>query len=171
MSATLPKRHPTNGGWRSRPPAQRGFALMTAIFLLVVLAGLGAVMVTLSTVQQTTSAQDLQGSRAYQAARSGIEWGVYQAMKPEHTNLPSGQTPYVCPANSTTLSHLAGALTGFSVRVNCTSATYTEGANQIGATQFTATASFGTPRSTQYVERQMSATISTCRTAGAPCTN
>ncbi|MEB0010082.1 hypothetical protein QN416_00465 [Glaciimonas sp. Cout2] len=142
---------------------------MTAIFLLVVLAGLGAVMVTLSTVQQTTSAQDLQGSRAYQAARTGIEWGVYQAMKPEQTNLPSGQTPYVCPANPTTLSHLAGALTGFSVRVDCTSTTYTEGPNQIGAMQFIVTASLGTPRSTQYVERQMSATISTCRTAGVPC--
>ncbi|MDY7547910.1 hypothetical protein QN360_14735 [Glaciimonas sp. CA11.2] len=169
MSVTHPKRALSNGGCRSRPHAQRGFALMTAIFLLVVLAGLGAVMVTLSTVQQTTSAQDLQGSRAYQAARTGIEWGVYQAMKPEQTNLPSGQTPYVCPANPTTLSHLAGALTGFSVRVDCTSTTYTEGPNQIGAMQFIVTASLGTPRSTQYVERQMSATISTCRTAGVPC--
>ncbi len=36
--------------------AQRGFSIVSAIFLLVVLATLGAFMVTFSTVQHTTSA-------------------------------------------------------------------------------------------------------------------
>jgi len=54
---------------------QRGFSVIAAIFLLVVLAALGAFMLTFSTVQQTTGTQDLQGARGYQAARSGVEWG------------------------------------------------------------------------------------------------
>lgn len=53
-----------------------GFALINAIFLLVVLALLGVVMVTLSGVQSRTPVFALQGARAYHAARSGIEWGI-----------------------------------------------------------------------------------------------
>ena len=56
----------------------RGFALVSAIFLLVVLAALGAFIAVVSTTQQIGSALDLQGAKAYQAARAGIEWGSYQ---------------------------------------------------------------------------------------------
>ena len=52
---------------------QGGFAIVSAIFLLVVLAALGAFMLTFSTVQHATSAQDIQGSRAYWAARAGLQ--------------------------------------------------------------------------------------------------
>jgi Tfp pilus assembly protein PilX len=59
---------------------QSGFLLVTAIFLLVVLAALGAFILTISGTQQTSSALDVQGSRAYQAARAGIEWASYQLL-------------------------------------------------------------------------------------------
>jgi MSHA biogenesis protein MshP len=55
---------------------QRGFTLVQAIFVLVVLGLLGAYMVTLGTVQQATSTQALLQARAYQAARAGLEWGL-----------------------------------------------------------------------------------------------
>ena len=54
----------------------RGFALPSAIFLLVILAMLGAFMTTFSTTQHVDSANDLQGSRGYRAARMGAEWVV-----------------------------------------------------------------------------------------------
>ena len=56
----------------------RGFALLSAIFILVVLATLGAFILNVSSSQQIGSALDIQGVRAYQAARAGIEWGVHQ---------------------------------------------------------------------------------------------
>ena len=56
----------------------RGFAIVSAIFILVVLAGLGAFMVSISSSQHIGSALDVQGVRAYQAARAGIEWGLFQ---------------------------------------------------------------------------------------------
>jgi len=56
--------------------SQQGYLLVTAIFLLVGLAALGAFMVKLSNTQHLTSAQDIQGSRAYWAARSGLEWAA-----------------------------------------------------------------------------------------------
>ena len=56
----------------------RGFAIVSAIFILVVLGALGAFIVNVSTNQQIGSALDIQGVRAYQAARAGVEWGIYQ---------------------------------------------------------------------------------------------
>lgn len=59
---------------------QRGFAAIAAIFLVVGLAALAGFLVAFSNTQQLTSAQDVQGSRAYWAARSGLEWGVSRAL-------------------------------------------------------------------------------------------
>ena len=137
--------------------SQRGFAIVSAIFLLVVLSALGAFMVTFSTVQHTSSAQDVQGTRAYQAARAGIEWGAYQILR--NTS---------CAA-STSLTPPAASLTGFGVKVQCVPTAYTEVANTITVYQLTSTASFGTAGSTNYVERQLSAAINTCRIGGVPC--
>ena len=124
---------------------QRGFSIVSAIFLLVVLSALGAFMLTFSNVQQMTSAQDLQGTKAYQAARTGIEWGAYKIIIAN-----SGCTGF--PLNSTVL--------GFGLLVTCAnSGPYTEGSNTINLYQVTATASTGTPGSTTYTERQLQATI------------
>lgn len=123
----------------------RGFALASAIFLLVVLASLGAFMVHFSTVQQASSAQDLNGSKAYQAARAGMEWGMYQALK-------NG----AC-AGSTTLPALGGGLSGFAITVTCTQVLATEGtvANNVTLFQITSTATSGTSGTTHYVERKL----------------
>lgn len=56
----------------------RGFAIVSAIFILVVLAALGAFILNISSSQQIGSALDVQGVRAYQAARAGVEWGLFR---------------------------------------------------------------------------------------------
>ena len=164
MSAMSPERVAD----RAARIRQRGFSLVSAIFLLVVLAGLGGFMVSLSTMQQTTSALDVQGSRAYQAARAGIEWGAFRVMAPENAR-PFG-AHYVCPVAQASMPALAGALSGFAVRLDCVGTVYAEGSNVITAYQLTSTATFGTAPSTDYVERRMRASIITCRTeANGPC--
>lgn len=100
-------------GWR---PAPRGFSLVSAIFLLVILGALGVAIMNISTVQHTASALDLLGARAYQAARAGIEWGLYRhstAAGAYCTNAaaPDTQT-FALPAGST--------LSNFTVTVSCT---------------------------------------------------
>lgn len=87
---------------------QQGFSLVSAIFLLVVLAGLGAAIVNVSSMQHTGSAIDVQGTRAYQAARAGIEWGLYR-LKGASCN---ALTSFVPPAPT---------LSGFTVTVRCES--------------------------------------------------
>jgi len=75
---------------------QAGVGIVTAIFLLVVLAGLAVAMVGITTSQQASANVDLLGARAYQAARAGLEWGMFrrtrnQACDPESRfKMPDG---------------------------------------------------------------------------------
>lgn len=101
---------------------QRGFSLVSAIFIIVVLAGLGAFMVTLNSLQHATSSAALQGARAFQAAQSGIEWGVYQA-------IVAGTACSASPASTTTgpFGLTVPGLDGFQVTVVCSYTTHQEG--------------------------------------------
>nr|WP_315258344.1 agglutinin biogenesis protein MshP [uncultured Duganella sp.] len=58
-----------------------GVAIITAIFLLVVVAGLGVAIVSLTSAQQDASARDYQAQRAYQAAKAGVEWAAYRGLR------------------------------------------------------------------------------------------
>lgn len=128
--------------------AQRGFSIVTAIFLLVVLSFLGVAMVTFSTSQHQSSAMDVLGARAYQAARAGIEWGAFQVL----------QNAGAC-APSTTLPALPGTLSGFSVTVTCTTSAHAEAGATVNLYLLTSTATQGLFGTTGYVERQMTVTI------------
>ncbi|MDQ2821253.1 MAG: agglutinin biogenesis protein MshP [Pseudomonadota bacterium] len=99
---------------------QAGVGLVTAIFLLVVIAGLAAAMVTVFTNQQASSQLDLQGSRAYQSARAGIEWGLFNATQATTYCVPSGTTD-ATTTNSFALP-AASMLSGFTVTVICSTA-------------------------------------------------
>ncbi|MCD6525956.1 MAG: pilus assembly protein MshP [Desulfuromonas sp.] len=121
---------------------QRGFTIVQALFVLVVLALLGTYMVTLSTVQQSTVVQALQQTRAYHAARSGLEWGL---------------------ARATTGVGCAGSFDsaeGFRVTVSCGQNDFTEGVLTYTVYDLTAVAvptatPFGSP---DYVSRTLEVT-------------
>lgn len=134
----------------------RGFAILSAIFILVVLAALGAFVVNISTNQQIGSALDVQGVRAYQAAKAGIEWGVYRILTPS----------FVCPAATTSFIPSAPTLSGFTVTVTCTA---TPGTNS-GPTVYTLTSTAcnqpaagacpnTAPAGFNYIERRMDVSL------------
>lgn len=150
-------------GKGARPvTSQCGFSLVSAIFLLVVLTVLGAAIMRLSTTQSISSAQDVQGSRAYHAARAGIEWAVYQVMSPD--------------INPTVLSDCPSAtnmtIDGFTVTVQCArSPAFPNNFQEAGTIrsiavyQLTSTAnSGGAVGSVGYVERQIQVRVSKCVT-------
>ena len=159
--------------------AQRGFSIVTAIFLIVVLAMLGVFMVSVTSLQQSGTQLDVQGVSAYQAARAGIEWMAFQVLDPNNqlnpvppgtcgntVTCPVGGPNYVLPA-------LAGSLSAFSGTVTCTMTSTTEGNREIRVFAITSTASAGTPGTPGYVNRQLQATLNKCHdpTAVAPrCT-
>lgn len=93
------------------PSRATGVGLITAIFLLVVLSGLSVALVMIFNAQRASSTLDEQGSRAYQAARAGIEWAVFQKLRNNST----------CPALNTSFPMPGGtSLSGFVVTIKCT---------------------------------------------------
>jgi MSHA biogenesis protein MshP len=120
---------------------QRGFSLISAIFLLVVIAALGTFAVTLSTTQQQSAALDVLGSRAYQAAQALINNSC--ALNASNTPLPA----------------LPNTLANFTVTVSCIPAAASEASATVTMYQLTSTAKQGAVTTPNYVERQMSVTI------------
>ena len=66
---------------RSIARRAKGFALILALFLIVSLAVIGGYLLTVSNVQVESGVMDEQGARAYQAARAGVEWGVFRILE------------------------------------------------------------------------------------------
>lgn len=129
----------------------RGFAVMTAIFLIVVLGLLGTVIVSLATTQSIDSVRDLRGSQAYFAAKAGLEWGVYRVL----------QGGGAC-SGSSTVPALAGSASGFTVTVTCAaSAPVDEAGSSVTVYQITSTAARGALGAPDYAERQLQAVVST----------
>lgn len=102
----------------------RGVSMLTAVFLIVILAGLSAAMVNVFTTQQQSSVLDILGVRADQAARSGLEWGIHRQLRlhpPAVTCFTASPVTFALPANT--------AMAGLSVTVSCSA-----GANLAGNT-------------------------------------
>ena len=153
---------------RAMQNRQGGFSLVTAIFILVILAGLGASMVTFSTAQHSTVAMDIQSARAYQAARAGIEWGAYETLRVPGFSCPAAAAIY-------TMTFAGTPLAGFTTVVTCSSTTHSEGANTVGANTvvvsiLNSTAVYGVVNTPDYVTRQLSARVAICtEPSGAAC--
>lgn len=121
---------------------QTGFTLVPALFLLIVLAGLGTVAVRLLAVQQQTTVLAIQSTRAYAAARAGVEAAVYEALINNN-----------CTSNSIALSE--GGLSDFTVDVSCSSTTHAEGAATSTIFVIDAFAYAGLYGSPDYVSRRI----------------
>ena len=137
---------------------QEGFSLITAIFLLVVAAGLVAALINSQVVQYSTLSMSVLGVRANQAARSGIEYAAYRA-------LVSG----VCNASETlNFTSAEPALEPFTVTLNCSPSPHTEGSgpgSSFVVYQLTALAEFGaypfgSRSNPDYVSRRIRVTVS-----------
>jgi MSHA biogenesis protein MshP len=139
-----------------------GFTTVSAIFLLVVLAALGAAMAGLTQRQQLGSTAELESARALQSARGGLEWAAWQVLQ---NPAPPAAAPACFAATNMTVAP-------YTVTVSCTrtpsSGTLADGATQLVFYQLVATAcnapvagacpATGTPGVT-YVERQLSWTV------------
>ena len=130
---------------------QQGFAAITAIFLVVIIAALGSFMLTFSNTQQLTSAQDIQGARAYWAAHAGLEWGIGNVLR----------RAAVCPAASTSLPGGTDLFEGgFTVVVTCNVSSYDEAGKIRKMFWFTSVAhNIAIPGSVGFTERSLSANV------------
>jgi MSHA biogenesis protein MshP len=152
---------------RARPGrhAHAGFTLVPVLFILVVLAALGAALASISVRQHMGSAAEIDAVRALQSARGGLEWAAFQVLR-------NPAPPAAAPGCFGTTSFTLAGLASFTVTVSCTrtpaSGTLSDGSTALVFYQLLATAcnaptggacpTSGTPSST-YVERQLSWTV------------
>ena len=143
---------PTKSILQKRCRHQHGFTLVTAVFLIAILGLLSAYMVSLRTRQDAAVTLDTLGTRAYAAARSGIEWGAYNSLR---NNL--------CAASTSVA--FGGTLGGYTVTVTCSRTAFNEGGVAVNVDAITSTAcnSAVCPQAApapNYVERQISVMVS-----------
>jgi MSHA biogenesis protein MshP len=131
--------------------------MVAVIALLAVLAVFGASVVVISTTQQVGAALDLQGVRAYHAARGGLEWGAYHVLRSGFAG---------CGGIDGKSMTYGGNLSGFRVTVACTSTAHEEGSATVTMYALTATAcndsacpTASSPPGAGYVERQLRVTL------------
>lgn len=120
---------------------QRGFSLVAAIFIVTVLAALGAFLLVLSGVAHQVPVMGSNGVQAFHAARSGLEWGIAGAVNTDNAANCNG----------------AFALGAYSVTVSCNPPTAHDGINIY---VINAVATTGTPGTLGYARREMAATVS-----------
>ncbi len=103
---------------------QQGFGLITVAVVLVLLAVLTAAVVRVGAAGQQSVNGELLASRADQAARAAVEWGMYQALKGS----------WAACSNATQTLDL-GTDFGLNAMVSCNSVQYNEGADPANPTQ------------------------------------
>ena len=124
-----------------------GFALVPALFLIVVVGLLAAVAVRVTTAQQETVSLALQQARALAAARAGIDWAEYNA----------AGTTTACAGG--TLTFPGSSLAGFTVVVTCTTTAYSDGTGSYSSSTIASTATYGTYGQADYVKRSVLSTF------------
>lgn len=155
--------------------AQTGLGAIAAIMILVILGSLSAAIVSLSSGQQVSSAQDVLSAQAWQVAMAGSRGGIDAAMTAGACGVPQPST-WVSPNYP-----------AFRVTVFCASTDYNDGEIVVGAAivprvlrvfSITATACNGTAgvcpdavasAGVGYVERQRVA-LAYCEWNGVACT-
>ena len=99
---------------RLRKKQIQGFSLPGAIFIIVVLAGIGVAMVNLSSTSSSTSALNILQSRAYYSAYSGAEWAI--------ANIVKNDNNYVSNNNSCNgVDSQSFNIDNFNITVSCNS--------------------------------------------------
>lgn len=123
---------------------QRGFGLVAAMFLIIVIAAVIAVMWRLSVTQSATNTFSLQQARAFQAARAGLEYGIARSL--------ASQT---CSSFS---------LEGFQVVVTCGGSTVLQASvpeegRDLVFHRVEATATYGSPGDPDFAYRRLTAVV------------
>jgi MSHA biogenesis protein MshP len=128
---------------------QGGVVLIAALFLIVVLAGLGIFAIRLGASQQQSVDLAVLAVRAQAAANSGLEWGAYTALSPGGS----------C-TSTVTVPLTEAALTGFTVTVACSHSTHTVGAVIYDVYRLDSVAQAGIYGAPAYVARTATRTVS-----------
>lgn len=129
----------------------RGFTLIGAIFLIVVVASLATFMVTIGIVQRSTSTYSLMSSRALFAVEGGMQWAISYVV--------ANNACFAAPNDTFTLS--GGASDGYTVTFICRQNNVDEGPDNYNVFHLTAVAVRGTIGGIDYYRRTLKTSVTT----------
>lgn len=136
---------------RNSAPRQRGFALVAAMFVMIIIALVIVAMTRLAVNQHGTNSLAIQQARAYQAARGGLEWAIAKAVPAAGAGSCVG---------STSVNLAGSSLAEFTVTVTCNASAYSDNGTALNIYRLTATAQNGAPGGRpDYAYRRLTATV------------
>jgi MSHA biogenesis protein MshP len=133
---------------KQHPIKQQGFMLVMVIFMVVILGLLGSYMVRLSGTQHATASAALQGVRAYQVAKAGLDWSIATLRNGGNCTSINAQSALTFPD-----------INGFTVALSCSSNSYAEGDATVTIVRLIANSRFGAYDSVDYVARELEVSI------------
>jgi MSHA biogenesis protein MshP len=153
-----------------RRRGQRGFAMVTVVFVLIALAAIVAAVSGLLTRGAQATVLDVHQARATEAARAALQWAAWQVRDPLGTLVPGATNLPNCFASPATLS-LPAPLAEYTVSVTCSrtpdaSASpsyYSEDQRRLAIFLLTATASAGAANAPDRVERRLEMRVESCK--------
>ena len=138
-------------------PRSGGFAMAVVVGLLAVLGVFGTALIVISQTEHVGFGLDIQGVRAYQAARAGLEWGAYHVLRTGYGG---------CGGINGKQIVYGGNLAGFRATLSCAQTSHEEGSTSLTMYAITATAcndtacpTAATPPPAPYVERHLRLTL------------
>jgi len=121
---------------------QAGVSVVTAIFLVIVLALMGSGMVSLLTTSQQSISHEITSAKAYMAGRSCLQWGMYQSI----------YTPAAASSSNTiTFNNNTSGL----FNSQCATTIDTISADSLTFYNINAVATFGSAASPEFSQREM----------------
>jgi MSHA biogenesis protein MshP len=145
---------------------QQGFSVVTAIFLIVILAALAVYSVSMFRVQQAGASLDQMSVRALQAAQSGLDFGAFTILNP--VALPVCAPPPGPPTVLATLAFPGNSSLGLlRTTVICTRTQHLEAGATVSLYQIIATSCYPAAAGVcpnpaplgDYVERQIQGAV------------
>ena len=156
---------------------QRGFALATVVFLIVILASVVAAVGAMRERGSYANVLEVRQVRAVQAARAALEWGAWKVRDPAGSVVGVDNLPD-CFASPATLT-LPGGLAEFDVRVSCVRSPalsdsppyHVEDVRRIVVYTLIAEASVGEADTPAHVRRRMQMRIEHCKDPASTAAN
>jgi MSHA biogenesis protein MshP len=133
------------------PNGQRGFAMIAAIVLVVILGGLMTYMLSLAATQRETANIALHSARTLAGARAGLEWGIFRE---------AGST--AAPLTADGVANCNGGFTlssGIVVTISCVVSQQPENGQTVDVYVITSLAESGSYGDPDYVRRRLRATV------------
>jgi len=138
---------------------QRGFGALTILVLMVLISLLGVYVNSMVTLSSLNSSASAVGIQAWFAARSGAEWGIYQALNRPACTCGSNCCSAGTSISGATLNFSSGGLSGYQDTLDCSETPVDEGGTNYCIYDIGSTATFGSPGDITYARRRLQVTV------------